>query len=269
MADFRNIHTRIWVDSWFSELGQDEKLLFIYLFSNPNASVCGMYEMPKRNMSLDTGIPINRVSEILNTFSAAGKVHYENGIVWVVNLKKYNDSGNSVKIVTRIEKDLAALPDCELKRKYFESQNIPYPETQIPYPEKMSETERRQKGEETETAEDTPSSPPPDFRALSENTVAEKVYLGVTGFTSLPSSMIEKSYQLWRFAIDRGGIEQAVQYLKPFYSDWITRKNKAGALYSKTGSGWVDWAISGEIPGKNEAAPITGRESRRRLLTGV
>lgn len=110
---------------------------------------------------------------------------------------------------------------------------------------------------------------PPNFRALSENTVAQKVYFGVTGFASLPSAMIEKSYQLWKFAIDRGGIEQAAEYLKPFYDEWITRKNKAGALYSKTGSGWVDWAISGEIPGKNEAAPITGRESRRRLLTGV
>lgn len=122
---------------------------------------------------------------------------------------------------------------------------------------------------EAETDTDRKLSSPPDFRALSENTVAEKVYLGVTSMSALPSSMIDKSYQLWRFAIDRGGIEPAIEYLKPFYSDWITRKNKAGALYSKTGSGWVDWAISGEIPGKNEAAPITGRESRRRLLTGV
>ncbi len=44
MADFRNIHTHIWKDAWFCELQPDEKLLFIYLFSNERASVCGMYE---------------------------------------------------------------------------------------------------------------------------------------------------------------------------------------------------------------------------------
>lgn len=251
MADFRNIHTRIWTDSWFCELSPDEKLLFIYLFSNPNASVCGMYEMPKRNIALDTGISLDRVSQILDTFSASGKVHYQNGVVWVVNLKKYNDSGDSSKIRVRIAKDLAALPDCEMKRQYFQRENIPYPETNIGYPEKMSETERRQKGEETETGEDAPSPASPDFRALSENTVAERVYLGVTSMAALPSSMVEKSYQLWRFAMDRGGIEQAVEYLKPFYNDWVTRKNKSGALYSRTGSGWVDWAIAGETPQKS------------------
>lgn len=122
MAEFRNIHTRIWTDAWFAELEPDEKLLFIYLFSNASASVCGMYELPKRNISIDTGIPMVRVSQILDTFTIAGKVYYENGIVWVVNLKKYNDAGDSVKIKTRINKDIAAISDCPLKRKYIEFQ---------------------------------------------------------------------------------------------------------------------------------------------------
>lgn len=112
----------------------------------------------------------------------------------------------------------------------------------------------------------TPSSPP-NFRALSENTVAEKVYLGVTGMSSLPGPMIDKTYELWKFANERGGIDRAVQYLKPFYDDWVTRKTKDGRLYSKTGAGWMDWAIAGEAP-KNgtEPKPLSGRESRRAML---
>lgn len=117
--------------------------------------------------------------------------------------------------------------------------------------------------DEDEDDEKVPSSP--NFLALSENTVAEKVYFGVTGFTSLPTGMIEKTYELWKFARDRGGIEQAVQYLKPFYDDWITHKTKAGLPYSKAGAGWVDWAIVGEAP-RPEDKPLSGRESRRSML---
>jgi DnaD/phage-associated family protein len=161
MAEFRNIHTRIWADAWFSELKPDEKLLFVYLFSNPNASVCGMYEMPKRNMALDTGLPVDRVSQILDTFTVSGKVFYENGIVWVVNLKKYNDSGDNVKVQVRVKKDIAAITDCALKRFYCEHEKIPYSKTQIGYPEKKSETETD--GKETETDGDGDRIPPPPF----------------------------------------------------------------------------------------------------------
>ena len=145
MAEFRNIHTRIWTDAWFCELNPEDKLLFIYLFSNPNASVSGMYELPKRNISIDTGLPIEKVSSILDGFSAAGKVYYSDGIVWVVNLKKYNDSGDGLKIQERIRKDLLAIQDCKVKELYCKYHNIPYPASNIPYP---SET-RRDETEET------------------------------------------------------------------------------------------------------------------------
>lgn len=146
MADFRTIHTRIWTDAWFCELEPDEKLVFIYLFSNPNASVCGMYEMPKRNIALDVGISVDRVSKILNRFSEKGKVFYEDGIVWVVNLNKYNNSGDSVKVEARAKKDIEAISDCHIKKLYCEFNNIPYSETKIPYPENEHETDT-----ETET----------------------------------------------------------------------------------------------------------------------
>lgn len=152
MAEFRNIHTRIWTDAWFCELKPDEKLLFIYLFSNPNASISGMYEMPKRNISLDTGLSLDRVSEILDALSSAKKVFYENGIVWVVNLKKYNDSGDSIKIQERVRKDLLAISDCNIKKMYCKHHQIPYPEIKIPHPSETEEKRREEKkGDEIET----------------------------------------------------------------------------------------------------------------------
>ena len=127
MAEFRNIHSKIWKDDWFTELAPDEKLVFIYLFSNERASVCGMYEMPIKFIAFETGISLDRVSEIMDTLSRAGKVLYEGGVVWVVNLPKYNNSGSSPKIAVRAARDVEMIPDCNLKRRYLEAQKIPYP----------------------------------------------------------------------------------------------------------------------------------------------
>ena len=90
MADYRQIHTKIWKDTWFLQLPAEDKLLFIYLFSNESTSVAGIYELPVMAMAFETGLSIEYVTEALERFREAGKVYYENGIVWVVNLRKYN-----------------------------------------------------------------------------------------------------------------------------------------------------------------------------------
>lgn len=171
MADFRTIYTRIWTDAWFSELEPDAKLMFIYLFSNPNASICGMYEMPRRNISIDTGIALERVDELLAYFAAAGKVYFENGIIWVVNLKKYNDAGDGVKVAVRIAKDISAISDCRIKRMYFEYHGIPYPESKIPYLEKKIPYQKNDSETETETDTDTDTE---TGKTLAANEFAER-----------------------------------------------------------------------------------------------
>lgn len=108
--------------------------------------------------------------------------------------------------------------------------------------------------------------------ALSPDTIALSVYTGVTGFMAYPGGMEKNATKLWQFARSHGGITQAVEYLKPFYTTWTGRKTKDGRAYSRTGDGWIDWAIAGECPPetvKPEDKPLSGRESRRRLLTGV
>jgi hypothetical protein len=138
MADYRQIHTRIWKDGWFLNLEPDKKLLFIYLFSNERASVAGIYELPLQVISFETGLDAILIEKGIQTFSDAGKVFYEEDVVWVVNLRKYNDSG-SVRVKVRIEKDFAAVPDGSVKRLYAEHYNLRYPiqqkrEAMLPYP---------------------------------------------------------------------------------------------------------------------------------------
>lgn len=120
-AEFRSVQTRMWrEDDWFQSLDTDARLLFIYLFTNPSASICGLYRLPIRTMAFESGLSVERVKELLDQFSAANKAHYADGVIWVVRMRENQLPGKISKFVeVRLDKDLAAIPDCELKRKYL------------------------------------------------------------------------------------------------------------------------------------------------------
>ena len=127
MAYFRQIHVSTWKDPWFFDLEPDEKLLFIYLFSNENTSISGIYEIPFRVICFETGLSSEFVKVALDKFEEASKVYFENGVIWVKNLRKYNAS-TSEKIKKGIENDLAKIPECPSTQRYiaYYSPNIPY-----------------------------------------------------------------------------------------------------------------------------------------------
>ena len=116
MANYRQIHVSIWKDEYFLDLNSSEKLLFIYLFSNELASLSGLYKLPKRVIEFETGLKTSVINATLQKFEQAGKVFYENGIVWVLNLRRYNRGSSKVDI--RIQNDILEIPDCPLKEKY-------------------------------------------------------------------------------------------------------------------------------------------------------
>ena len=56
MAEFRSVKCAMWrEDDWFQGLKPDERLLFIYLFTNPSAPVAGIYRLPLRTMAFESG----------------------------------------------------------------------------------------------------------------------------------------------------------------------------------------------------------------------
>lgn len=123
MAKYRQVHTKIWKDSWFCELPPKHKLFFVYLFTNEMASISGLYELSPRIMSFETGLSQEDVQAAINDFDKAGKVHYGDGVVWVVGLRKYHET-TSPKVQTAIQKDIDAVKDCEIKRIYCERYGI-------------------------------------------------------------------------------------------------------------------------------------------------
>jgi len=107
----------MWKDEWILELTPEEKLLFVYLFSNECTSLSGLYKIAKRVIAFETGLSLDFVNKTLARFEKVGKVYYQDGLIWVVNLRRYNRGGATV--YTRILSDIAAIPDCPLKRRYL------------------------------------------------------------------------------------------------------------------------------------------------------
>ena len=146
MSFYRQIHTRMWSDAWFLDLLPEEKLLFIYLFSNEHASMCGLYELPLKTMAFETGLRTDAITLTLHRFGEAGKVLYAPPYIWVPNLRKYNEN-RSPKVAAMIKAQLAEIPDCDLKRRYLAGDMTPLdvapapletenPPTGIRYPRK-------------------------------------------------------------------------------------------------------------------------------------
>jgi hypothetical protein len=118
MANYRQIHVSIWKDEWFLDLDPDEKLLFIYLFSNENTSLSGIYKLAFKVICFETCLDREFVKNALDKFEQAGKVYYRNGVVWVKKMRDYNRGGETVW--KRILADVDSIPDCEIKRMYLD-----------------------------------------------------------------------------------------------------------------------------------------------------
>jgi len=146
MADYRQIHTCIWKDSWFIELPQEYKLLFIYLFSNERANLTGLYDLSLRVVEFEANLDMNVITAGLEQFARDGKVFYEDGMIWLPTLMRHNARNiTSPKIQTHIKGIISTTRDCPLKARWIEHYNASVPEAYrmdtlpIPMPEGREE----------------------------------------------------------------------------------------------------------------------------------
>ena len=130
---FRTVSVDMWrKDDWFAELAPDAKLVWIYTFTNDSTSPAGIYRIALRTIANDTGIAPERVKEIIAEFSEAGKLYYENGVIWPVTMRKHQtgELKKTDNLLKKIFKDLDDLPDGPLLKHYRE-----YYRVSIVYPE--------------------------------------------------------------------------------------------------------------------------------------
>ena len=108
MSKQRYIDTKFWDDSYVLTLDPSEKLVFLYLLTNPLTAICGIYEIALKRVAFDTGFDQDTVMRILSRFERDGRCIYRNG--WIALRNWIKHQSDSPKIQRGIELQLAEVP---------------------------------------------------------------------------------------------------------------------------------------------------------------
>jgi hypothetical protein len=271
MANYRQLHSRMWSsDSWFIELRPEFKLLFIYLFSNETASVCGLYELPMRIISFETGLDRSLIQSAFEVFIKADKIKYdfETSVIWVKKMLHYQ-GGSSPKLVTRIVADIKAVPESEMKQEFIywlrDTVSIQYAYSIYTLLSSSVSVSKSVSGSEEEGGEGGETDWIPDTPKQAEEHPDIQAFKAICG--RIPGrrdySLVIETIQLLRA---RYG-EKLVNQVKSYWLAWSTRKTQGGRPYDKASLVWLtEWAVNGEIPRANGSEPKT--EDRGKYVKG-
>lgn len=89
----RSVDTAFWSDPFVENLDPIEKLMFLYLLTNPLTTLSGIYEISVKRIGNETGIDRDMVKKLLDRFEEAGKVYYYENHIILANYQshqKYN-----------------------------------------------------------------------------------------------------------------------------------------------------------------------------------
>lgn len=106
-ADYRNVKTCYYEDSFVEELPPDEKFFYLYLMTNSHTSQCGIYEITVKKMVKDTGYNEDTINKLIERFVGYGKILYNQATkeIMLMNWMK-NNAIRSPKVAQCIKKEL-------------------------------------------------------------------------------------------------------------------------------------------------------------------
>lgn len=108
MSKNRYLDTKFWTDTFIVNSDPIEKLLFIYILTNPLTNISGIYEISLKQIAFDTGIDKEMIERVFFRFEKANKLIYINGWIAITNFINYQKINPNVKI--GIEESLKKVP---------------------------------------------------------------------------------------------------------------------------------------------------------------
>lgn len=108
MSDkLRSVNTRFWEDPFIEGLTPTEKLLFLYLLTNPLTNLMGIYEITTKRISYDTGITKESIEKGLKAFERVRKALIIDNYLILPNFLKNQSLNENMKIgVVKLFKSL-------------------------------------------------------------------------------------------------------------------------------------------------------------------
>lgn len=137
----RMVNDEFWTDTYVEDLDPSEKLLFLYLITNPLCNVAGIYEIKVKRMAYETGFDKEMVEKILLRFEKDDKVLRQDEWIIVVNFAK--NQANNPNMLQGMQRIIDALPDKIKALKgfsslpHFTSLNLILPNLTTPNGKKM------------------------------------------------------------------------------------------------------------------------------------
>lgn len=102
----RSVDTAFWSDPYVETLDPSEKLLFLYLLTNPLTTLSGIYEISVRRIGNETGLDRDVVQNLLKRLEDAGKVFYFENYIILPNYQTHQNynAGMEKNVITQMAK---------------------------------------------------------------------------------------------------------------------------------------------------------------------
>jgi hypothetical protein len=110
MATQRYISTSFWDDAWIQSIDPSEKLMYLYLMTNPLTNIAGIYKITDKRMHDDTGFNIDMVNRILQRFEKAKKAYRTGEYIIIPSWPRHQKWREKQTIESGIRKIISELP---------------------------------------------------------------------------------------------------------------------------------------------------------------
>ncbi len=157
MATQRYISTSFWDDAWIQILNPNEKLLYLYLMTNPITNIAGVYKITLRRIEFDTGLKMDILQTILERFKRDKKAYLFDEYLILPSWPKHQKWESRAKIKSGIETILKELSPEILG--YMVSIGYTYPIDTISIPYHNYEEKQNQSEKDLEQKTDKVSIP--------------------------------------------------------------------------------------------------------------
>lgn len=94
----RSINTKIWADEWFENLTAVNKLIWLYLLTNQQTNMLGVYEISIRKIAFETRLTEDQVREAFLLFEEGKKAFYYRNFVILSNWLKNQALNSNMRI---------------------------------------------------------------------------------------------------------------------------------------------------------------------------
>lgn len=252
--EWSKVDTKVWNDEWFSELDKDDKLLWLYLLTNPFITWSKVYECPILMMSAQTGIDKLMIKKTIQRFIDDKKMLFENGYVVVINSMRYS-TFNQVTLKT-CRNEIESLPERIFNLSEVQDKYCHITGTIKPVIEKLPETKptKQPKPVKEATADIELSEKGKSILAIASKHVADSLE-SLDGIKSnkkmsLTNKQIESL--LTKYGYDLLIFRMRKWYKQKLYSN--TRKYKDDNLGIQ--ADWIDKCVAEEYT-KNGKSELT------------